>query len=285
MTQEYYGSNFENVNYGYSDNDLSYDRAAERKRKYRRRRIIRRRIIASILALLIVAVILFVVSLFIRVKEITITGTFGSYTYEEVLHASGLREGDKLLYIDSESVENQIEKTLPYMSNVSVKKKLFSKVIITIDYSSEAYCLYTDGRYAVVNSEFKVLRFEKKFEEASVLKVLGVDTENIAVGETLNFTDTAKLDYFKKIYDGLQGEPFGELDYIDVTDTINLKVGFKNGFEIKFGNYTNLDYNLNWAKTVLKELQQKHDEVNGTLDLSVFKKAFYTPDNGEEETV
>lgn len=285
MTQEFYGSDYENVNYGYSNEKKSYDRAAERKRKYRRRRIIRRRIIASILALLILAFILFIVSLFIRVKEITITGTFGSYTYEEVLRATGLREGDKLLYIDTESVENQVEKALPYMVNVSVERELFSKVKITVDYSSEAYCLYTDGRYAVVNSDFKVLGFEKNFGESDLLMVLGLESEKAELGETLSFTDTADVDNFKKLCEGLQGEPFGELEYVDVAETTNLKVGFKDDFEIKFGSYINLDYNLNWAKTVVRELQKKHEQVNGTLDLSVFKKAYYTPAGGEEEPV
>ena len=285
MTQEYYDSNYENPNYGYSENTSGYDRAAERKRKYRRRRIIRRRIMASILALLIVVAILFIVSIFIRVKEITITGTFGSYTYDEVLMASGLREGDRLLYIDTESVENQIEKTLPYMVNVTVERELFSKVKIKIDYSSEVYCLYTNGKYAVVNSDFKVLRFEKNFEQSPLLKVRGLESNNADLGEVLNFTDESKLDYFKKIRDGFQGEPFGEIEYVDVMESTKLSVGFKNGFEIKLGSYINLDYNLNWASAVVNELLQKHDEVDGTLDLSVFKKAFYTPDSGEEEPV
>ena len=50
-------------------------------------------------------------------------------------------------------------------------------------------------------------------------------------------------------------------------------------------NYTNLDYNLGWAKSVVAELQKKHDEVNGTLDLSIFKKAYYTPRSGDEEPI
>lgn len=280
MTREHYGGDYTNENYG-SD----YDRVAERKKKYRRRRIIRRRIIASIIMILIVVIVLFVISLFIRVKEITITGTLGKYTHDEVLDASGLKEGDKLLYISTEAVEDDIEKALPYMVNVEVKKRLFSKVFIEVDSCSEAYCLYTDGKYAVVNSEFKVLCFKENYEENDLIEVVGLDVEKATIGEKLNFTEKTKIDYFNKLLNGLQGEPFGELSVIDVTDALNLKVCFKNGFEIKFGNYTNLDYNLGWATSVVNELQKRHDEVNGTLDLSIFKKAYYTPCSGEEEPV
>jgi len=280
MAREHYGNNYTNAN-----NSSDYDRVAERKRMYRRRRIIRRRIIASIIMLLIVAVILFVVSLFIRVKEITITGTFGKYSYDEVLDASGLQKGDKLLYISAETVENEIEKTLPYMVDVRVKKRLFSKVFIEVDSCSEAYCLYISEKYVVVNSEFKVLRFEDKNEQNDLLEVVGLEAEKVVVGEKLEFTEKAKLDYFNKLLDGLNDASFGELSVIDVTDTLNLNVKFENGFEIKFGNYTNLDYNLGWAKSVVTELQKKHDEVNGTLDLSILKKAYYTPRSGEEEVV
>lgn len=280
MAREHYGNDYANAN-----NSSDYDRVAERKRMYRRRRIIRRRIIASIIMILIVAVILFVASLFIRVKEITITGTFGKYSYDEVLEASGLKEGDKLLYISAESVENEIEKALPYMVNVKVKKRLFSKVFIEVDSCSEVYCLYTSGKYAVVNSDFKVLRFDDNFDQNGLLEIIGLETEKATVGETLDFIEKSKLDYFNKLLDGLKGEPFGKLSAIDVADTLNLKVEFENGFVIKFGNYTNLDYNLGWAKSVVNELQKKHDEVNGTLDLSIFKKAYYSPRSGEEEPV
>lgn len=278
MAREHYGNDYTNAN-----PPSDYDRVAERKRKYRRRRIIRRRIIASVIMVLIVAFILFIASLFVRVKEISITGTFGKYTYEDVMEASGLKEGDKLLYISAETVEDKIEKSLPYMVNVKVKKRLFSKVFIEVDYCSEAYCLYTSGEYVVVNFDFKVLRIEENYEQNSLLKMVGLETEKATVGEVLSFTDETKLDYFNKLRDGLKGEPFGELSVIDVTDTLNLKVSFDNGFEIKFGNYTNLDYNLGWAKSVVSELQNKHDEVNGSLDLSIFKKAYYTPRSGEEE--
>ncbi len=268
-----------------ANNSSYYDRVAERNRKYRRRRIIRRRIVASIILLLIIAFILFVISLFIRVKEIDITGTFGQYCYEDVLTASGIEEGDKLLYINTESVENEIEKSLPYMTNVKVKKRLFSKVFIEVDYCSEAYCLYIDGKYAVVSSDFKVLRYEENNEQIGATLALGLDGEKADLGDTIEFNDKLKLECFKKITEGLSEEEFGKLSLVDVTDTLKLRAVFKNGFEIKFGNYTNLDYNLQWAGTVTEELRQKHEQVDGTLDLSIFKKAYYTPRSGEEEPV
>lgn len=265
------------------DAEAQRDRLSEKKKKYRRRKIIRRRIIASIIAVMILALILFVISLFIRVKEITITGTFGSYTYDQVLEASGLEQGDRLLYLSPETIENEIEKELPYMVNVEVKRRLFSKVIIEVDYASEAYCLYTSGKYVVVNSDFKALRFEENSEQIDMIKIIGLDCSNVKLGETLALDEDARTGYFEKLYNGLQGEPFDELDYIDVTDSLGLKVGFKNGLEIKFGNYTNLDYNLGWAASVVRELQNKHDVVDGTLDLSIFKKAYYTPRSGDAE--
>ncbi|MBR5774383.1 MAG: FtsQ-type POTRA domain-containing protein, partial [Clostridia bacterium] len=262
MAGEYYSRNHSQDNA-----DTVTDRAAERKQAYRRRRRIRRRIIASIIALLVLALILFVISLFIRVKEITITGTFGSYTYDQGLEACGIEEGDRILYIDTEAVENEIEKELPYMVNVDVKRRFSREIYIKIDYASEAYCLYTSDGFAVVNSDFKVLRIEQDEEQINLIRVIGLETEKAVEGEVLNLGENARVDYFKKLYNGLQGEPFGKLDYIDVTDSLSLSVGFKNGFVIKFGNYTNLDYNLGWAVSVVNELNTKHNEVDGTLDL------------------
>lgn len=287
MAREYYGDDYNNVNSGYGNNESTRDRVAERKQMYRRRKIIRRRIIASIIMVLIVAVILFVVSLFIRVKEITITGNLGNYTYAEILEASGIEQGDMLLYVSKESVANEIEKALPYATQVKVKKKLFSKVIIEVECSSEAYALYINREYVVVDSDFKALRFVAKANEKTldVVRVMGLDAQKVTLGETVKFNGEVRLGHFKKIYDGLQGEPFGKLDYIDVTDVIWLKAGFENGFSIDFGNYTNLDYNLKWASAVVREIEKAHGEVNGKLNLTVLKKAYYTPLSGDEEQV
>lgn len=287
MAREYYGDDYNNVNSGYGNSESTRDRVAERKQKYRRRKIIRRRIIASIIMILIVALILFIVSLFIRVKEINITGELGNYTYDDVLEASGIEQGDMLLYINKESVENQIEKALPYAMNVKVKKKLFSKVIIEVECSSEAYALYIDGEYVVVDSNFKVLRFVTKDNEKSldIVRVIGLEAQKPSLGEVVKFNGEVRLGHFQKMYEGLQGEPFGKLDYIDVTDVIWLKVGFENGFTIDFGNYTNLDYNLKWASAVVREIEKTHGEVNGKLNLTVLKKAYYTPLSGDEEPV
>lgn len=287
MAREYYGNDYNNVNGGYGNSDSSRDRVAERKQMYRRRKIIRRRIIASIIMILIVALILFIVSLFIRVKEITITGNFGNYTYEEILEASGIEQGDMLLYLSKESVENEIEKALPYTTQVKVKKKLFSKVFIEVECISEAYALYINGEYVVVDSNFKALRFVAKAneKELDIVRVIGLDAQKVTLGEIVKFNGEVRLSHFKKIYEGLQGEPFDKLDYIDVTDVIWLEAGFENGLSIDFGNYTNLDYNLKWASAVVREIESTHGEANGKLNLTVLKKAYYTPLSGDEEPV
>ncbi|MBR5273512.1 MAG: FtsQ-type POTRA domain-containing protein [Clostridia bacterium] len=282
MNRGQYGNDYSDYNGRDSEQYLS--KAAERKIKYKKKRIIRRRIIASILIVLFIVVVLFVVSLFIRVKEVNITGNFGRYSYDEVLEAAGIKVGDRLIYMNTETIENDVEKALPYMVNVDVKRQLFNKVFIEVDTCGEAYCLYTCGKFVVVNSEYKVLRFEDNLDETPLLTVYGLEAESVSVGLNLKFLDGGKTERFEKIKNGLQGEPFGKLTVVDVSDNLNLKAKFENGFEIEFGNHINLDYNLQWAGSVVAQLKEKHDEVNGTLDLKIFKSAYYTPrSSGEDE--
>ena len=109
-----------------------------RRRHTRRRR--HHRSVAVLYKLLSVVVIsgaiVAALTLFFKVETITVSGTT-EYSSEEIITASGIQQGDNLFLLNKYEIYESILEKLPYVSSVSISRKLPDTLLIEVTDSNQ----------------------------------------------------------------------------------------------------------------------------------------------------
>lgn len=129
------------------------DRRRHNRRKKRGRMGGLYRVVAVFLALTAITAGCIV---FFRVRTIQVEGSV-RYTPEDVIAASGLKEGSFLALLDTVTMTRQIRAQLPYVERVAVQRVLPDRVVIAVEESTVAAAVESQGQWWLLNSAGKVL--------------------------------------------------------------------------------------------------------------------------------
>lgn len=102
-----------------------------------------------------VAAIVAAVTLFFRMDHIVVTGNT-RYTEQQVIEASGLREGQNLYAMNKFTVKERIFAALPYVDELTINRKLPDTLLIElrectaaagVEYDGAVWLIGLDGKY------------------------------------------------------------------------------------------------------------------------------------------
>ena len=221
---------------------------SRRKKKYKRRR----KTMVYLILLLFVCVVCLVLSttVFFNTNEIKIVGN-SRYTAEQVVTASGVKNGDNLLRMNKEKIKSRIISELPYASDVRIIRELPSSVTIKIT-EADPMCRYlvSEGCYALLSDTLKIM------------EITSVENENTTLlsGVMLNISEEGKIaaadsDISQKILLDLL-TMLKENDIINITEirfmsAINTSLIIEGRVTVKLGGNADLDYKLKMVKAYL----------------------------------
>ena len=80
------------------------------------------------------------------------------YTEEEILAAFPRQKGDNLFGFTAAMAQEEMQKRLPYVESVTIRRRLPNTVIFRIAPAVEAFYMPWEGQYAVISNQRKVLR-------------------------------------------------------------------------------------------------------------------------------
>lgn len=130
---------------------------AERRRHNRRKKRGRMNGLYRVIAvLLVLAAVGAGCVVFFRVRSIQVEGAV-RYSSAEIVAASGLEEGSYLALLDTVSMARQIRAKLPYVERAAIRRVLPDGVVITVEESTVAAAVNSQGRWWLVNSAGKLL--------------------------------------------------------------------------------------------------------------------------------
>lgn len=239
---------------------------------------------AGAVALIFAAVFLLSKALF-GVDSITVKYTEDSrkakhhYTDSEIASNSTIDKGDNLLFLDASAVASNLEKALPYIDEAVVKKDFPSGVVIEISESDMIYCFNTSSGYYLVNDSGKLL---EKTNESALKKYTKVTCKTIeadVVGEKIRIGEDTEeiLSYLELVRkSGLK------ITHINFSDINDVKMNYDNRIIVHIGKMSHEDEGVTaWKKLQLaKKSLQAEDEANpeqeGTLNMTIAKKAFFS---------
>lgn len=217
---------------------------------------------------LVIGLILLILPMF-RVGSVEVNGC--SYTTaEEIITASGIKNGDELFAVDMQKVVGQVLEQCPYVDKVSVSVSFPSKVIITVEERKNVMYTEFDGAFYSLDAGYYVL--EESQGETAFSPFLHITLPSIAsctVGSRIRFSDPdADLSYIATLLEELRGTDLpGELTRVDVSGRFSVFLILDAKYRVKLGRVTEIPLKLQLCGEILKKEAGKGDAY-AEIDLS-----------------
>lgn len=244
--------------------------AARRNRRRRRRNRGRFGVLYKLLSiLLILAAILAGCIIFFRVNTMVVSGN-SRYTQEEILSASGVRQGDNLFTLNKYQIANRILTQLPYVDDVAISRKLPDTLIFEVSESSGVAWVESGGSCWLLDDKCKLLEVGDAALVQGKPQVLGLVPVNPAVGNSLTVSPEQqdKLEQLKAFLAAIRTRGMtGSLSgFIDLSSGNEIRFGYGANLTVIFplnGDFTSETYEL---KLALETMDQRGLPRTGTLD-------------------
>lgn len=224
------------------------------------------------------------ISIFFKVETITVSGT-ERYSAWTVAQASGIQEGENLMFFGRAGAQVKIKQALPYVKNVRIGIKLPGTVNIFIEEVPVVYAIKSqDGSWWLMTSDGKLMEKTTGIEAGECTAVKGVLLDAPVAGEKAvaweapQQTDEAgqvipsaatNADRLRAALEILQqlekNEILGEAASIDVESLQDLKLWYGSRFEVELGDSTQMDGKIAAMKSAIGKMGQYQ---TGVLEVS-----------------
>ncbi len=238
----------------------------KKAQKGKRRRRRKQTIAVSVILLLVVAIVLSTLSLtvFFNIKNIKVTGS-ATYSADEIIAVADLSIGDNLLRISKNKISNNLQKKLPFISSVEIKRNFPESVEIIVTETTENFCLVTSDGYFTADISGKVIA--KKAERVEDLVALAVSNETVLnVGEKVQFATEREEELFF-LYANLIENNNYTVNFVNISDPYNSYMKINDKIIVKLGSSTYFEEKVAYLNAGLKKISK---EAKGVFDLSAW---------------
>lgn len=242
-----------------------------------------RRVKVAVILCAALAVILYLLSAFVffKTESITVTGVDGKegsayYSAQEIISASGVETGSSLVNISKGDIEERIEKSLPYIGAVTVKRDYPSSLLIEVE-DTGAYFALRNGNYILLNKDFKVL--ETSSEEAKgCAELIGVPIISAVAGEKLEFSDDAYRDRISSLLSACENAELGNITKFDFSNIANVRFVIGGKITVIVGTVTNLSEKLSLAVKTISAETENNPNARVIIDVTDAERSYVRDD-------
>lgn len=222
-------------------------------------------LIIFVLALAFVAYKLF------RVREITVTGC-ETLSEDYVISLAGIAYDEFIFEVDTQEILDAIDNE-PYIKPVSVEIVYPDCIAITIEERKNAACIEKGDNYLIIDDECYLLEVLPKTSAAAYPLVIGLQTDEIKVGQRLGVSDTYLLDVLSDVLTGAEEAGIGLL-CIDMSLAADIVLETQKGFTVELGDDTGLNTKFALITSSIQELENR-GKSSGTIDVASGESAYY----------
>ncbi len=242
----------------------------------RRRRGQDRGRLGFIFTMLVFIAVLLVVSLsaglFFKVTGIEVEGANVVYA-DAVKQASGIEEGENLIFINKNSAGRAILEELPYVEEIRIRRKLPDTVVIEIMEAKPLCVMEHMGLYWKISGAGKLLESASFFGDATCPVVAGASLVAPVAGTRIAFStdEKDKERILLDILGAMEGEDMlADVSEIDLSKNFEIHFQYLGRFDVILGMAVDIPYKLSFLKLVVARLETGS---RGKLDLSAAQDA------------
>lgn len=134
-----------------------------------------------------------------------------------------------------------------------MEKKFPDVLVITVSASHSAFNVVDDSGTLQVSAAGKILK-NSPDADSSLPTVTGYEAATREAGQKLTSQDSQKDRIFQTISKKMAGGLTYPITSVDLTDKYDIKLVFDSRVEFEVGNWSELDYKITLAETVLDQL-------------------------------
>lgn len=234
-------------------------------------------ILNTVSAIIICVALILGVSVFFRVSDIEVRGV-SRYMAEEVIEASGIKEGANLVFLNRASAEERILDSLVYVASVSVRRSLPNKVVVEVHESGTVAYVETESGYWLIDNYCRLLEECSAAELENHIKVVGFTAIEPKAGQRISVPeeDKSKIEYLADVLTALSGaDMLRDVESIDMSTSGNPQFEYLGRFRVKLGKNDNIEAKLALLVSAIEKLETHQ---TGIFDLSKDKEAYFSPE-------
>lgn len=258
-----------------------------------------KRIIIGVPLAIIALTVLIVLFLFLPVRRIEVTGEVTMFNEGEIIAAAEIEEGDSLFLRSSGNIKRTIRKNLPLAETVKVRKSIFGKLRIEVEFADvEFFCKIGDLYYAI-DENLRILDSDEsrtKYSAFGAVLVKLPETREPVLGEKIVFYDTVEetdtegetlyevreerfYDFASRFLSALKDSGFlPDSNAVILEEKFDVTLIYAKKFSVKFGNTSDLDVKFRVLFGILDEGSMQYADTV-SVDLTTPSRASARADN------
>lgn len=214
-------------------------------------------------------------SLFFKADQIFVTGT-SRYSQQQVLRASGIRQGGNLFLLNKHQAASAITEQLPYVESVRIRRQLPNALRIEITECTHPLAMEQDGVLWLLNGSGKIIDKLQPGQGESCPLVTGLTLTSPQLGQLAVPENRDKWDLLQQLWQLLRSKDMaGDVQSLDLTDSNRITLRYLDRFDVVLRTDDDLDYRLNYLAAVVQRLDGSDQ---GTIQWDKDGKARFIPD-------
>lgn len=261
-------------------NKSNLNKTEIRRRQSKKRRLknnVRRALIAISLFVVLISVgVVLSLTVFFKITAIEVIGS-GVYSSEQVIDNCNINYGDNLFLIKTSASKEKLVKTLPYIYDVKITRKIPSTVVFEItDAKVEYYIQNEDETAILLDDNFKVLESNAQQGNESAVKITDSVITAAENGETIVFENEAVSECLTTISNAVKSTGMEEATSISSIDANNNYIVYEGRIVFALGSCDNIENKIYKGLAACEKLNESAPKASGTLDLSNDKQIYFT---------
>ncbi|MBQ0010336.1 MAG: FtsQ-type POTRA domain-containing protein [Ruminococcus sp.] len=200
-----------------------------------------------------------------RIGSITVEGNVHAEA-DKLTSAAGIETGTHIYAIDKGKIAARLAASSPYVSSVTVRRKLPKTLRLIVTEHRPAYYVEQNGVVLVLSPELSVLEIRDdapSYDGTAHLLLSG--TPDYTVGEPLFAESREDLDFIRGILGILEASDLaGSLTKVDLTEKFDVKILYKNLYTVVLGSYRDLESKLSLCIRTIRTLENDPNLQNQT---------------------
>lgn len=223
------------------------------KRIRRRKRMMNVYVFTVIVIVLTIGITMCFTFLF-NVDKIIVSGESEDYTSLQIVEASEINAGDNLFRLDARKAEQNILEKLTYVETAEVGKDFPSTLKITVTRCIPGFNIRYDGGVLLVSRKGKILSDGEVYTDIENIPIISGYLPSVrTVGKMSKSENPDKDAAFAQIVKRFENGGGRNISAVDITNEYDIVVTYRNGMIFRMGNWSNMNYKLDLAETVMKD--------------------------------
>jgi hypothetical protein len=246
-------------------------------------------ITAAFIVLTIVSVVFFLIN--VRIQTVDLENCVYS-NQESVLEAASIAPGTHSYGIDKSKISSAIKRANPYVIDVRIKRTGINSISIILTEDAPCFYIEKNGEYIVLSETLRVLaRYASLTECAHKVNHINLmPITEAEIGKTVVFEKPSEenidlsllssADAFYILGKISASDLSGKITSIDFSDRFNIRITYKNKYEIRFGAPRGFEEKLALViKTVahLENPENGYSNAKGIIHASVIGETSFEP--------